>query len=67
MASGTAHYNLTKPASTEMYDLAVWNENMDNIDAQMYQNETRDVLPDIDFSQLSAQQIADLKTALGIS
>lgn len=67
MASGTAHYNLTKPASTEMYDLAVWNANMDNIDAQMYQNETRDVLPDIDFSQLSAQQIADLKTALGIS
>lgn len=67
MASGTAHYNLTKPASTEMYDLAVWNENMDNIDTQMYQNEARDVLPDIDFSQLSAQQIADLKTALGIS
>lgn len=63
MASTTAHYNLTKPATTEAYSLAVWNTNMDMIDTQMYQNS----LSQTDFSQLSAQQIADLKTALGIS
>lgn len=63
MASTTAHYNLTKPATTEAYNLSVWNTNMDMIDTQMYQNS----LSQIDFSQLSAQQIADLKTALGIS
>lgn len=40
MATGTTFYNLTKPASTENYDLAVWNTNMDMIDAQMHQNET---------------------------
>ena len=40
MATGTAYYNLTKPASTENYNLAVWNTNLDMIDAQMYQNET---------------------------
>lgn len=40
MATGTAFYNLTKPASTENYNLAVWNTNLDMIDAQMHQNET---------------------------
>ena len=40
MATGTAWYNLTKPASTENYNLAVWNTNLDQIDEQMHQNET---------------------------
>lgn len=40
MATGTAYYNLTKPASTENYNLGVWNTNLDMIDAQMHQNET---------------------------
>ena len=40
MATGTAWYNLTKPAATENYDLSVWNRNLDMIDAQMHQNET---------------------------
>ena len=40
MVTGTAFYNLTKPASTENYNVAVWNTNMDMIDAQMHQNET---------------------------
>ena len=40
MATGTAYYNLTKPASTENYNVGVWNTNLDMIDAQMHQNET---------------------------
>lgn len=40
MATGTAWYNLTKPASTENYNLNVWNTNLDMIDEQMHQNET---------------------------
>lgn len=40
MATGTAFYNLTKPAGTENYNVSVWNTNMDMIDAQMHQNET---------------------------
>ena len=40
MATGTAYYNLTKPASNENFDLATWNTNLDMIDAQMHQNET---------------------------
>lgn len=40
MATGTAYYNLTKPASNENYNLATWNTNLDMIDAQMHQNET---------------------------
>lgn len=40
MATGTAYYNLTKPASNESYNLGVWNTNLDMIDAQMHQNET---------------------------
>lgn len=40
MATGTAWYNLTKPASTENFNLAVWNANLDQIDEQMHQNET---------------------------
>lgn len=40
MATGTAWYNLTKPASIENYNLNVWNTNLDMIDEQMHQNET---------------------------
>lgn len=40
MATGTAYYNLTKPASNENFNLATWNTNLDEIDAQMHQNET---------------------------
>ena len=40
MATGTAWYNLTKPASNENYSVGVWNTNLDMIDAQMHQNET---------------------------
>lgn len=105
MASQSAHFNLTKPATTDLYDIAAFNGNIDIIDAQMYSNQQNakkemvgatpdadgesgrvptpdagdeervltgagtwvDALSVIDFAQLTAQQIADLKTALGLS
>ena len=105
MASQSAHFNLTKPATTDLYDISVFNSNTDIIDAQMYANQQSaakemvgatdltdgesgrvptpdagdeervltgsgawvDALGVIDFAQLTAQQIADLKTALGLS
>ena len=104
MASQSAHFNLTKPATTDHYDVSVFNGNTDIIDGQMYANqqsalkimvgasdstdgesgrvptplqgeETKvltgagtfeTVTSLIDPTSLSAQQIADLKTALGI-
>ena len=39
MASQSAHFNLTKPASTDNYDLSVINNNTDIIDQQMYNNQ----------------------------
>ena len=104
MASQSAHFYLTKPATTDNYDIAVFNGNTDIIDTQMYNNqqaaakvmvgatsgaagesgrvptptageETKvltgggtfeTVTSLIDPTSLSAQQIADLKTALGI-
>ena len=39
MASQSAHFNLTKPASTDNYDLSVINDNTDIIDQQMYNNQ----------------------------
>lgn len=38
MASSTTNYGLTKPDATELYDIAVQNENMDKIDTQMKLN-----------------------------
>lgn len=40
MATGTAWYNLTKPAAIENFNLSTWNTNLDMIDEQMHQNET---------------------------
>lgn len=45
MASYTANYNLRKDASTEKYDVAVVNQNLDEIDAQMHQNEVASTTP----------------------
>lgn len=45
MASGTAYYNLRKDASTDNYDVAVVNQNLDDIDAQMHQNEVASTTP----------------------
>lgn len=45
MATGTAYYNLTKPASNENYNVATWNTNLDMIDAQMHQNEVASTTP----------------------
>lgn len=45
MASYTANYNLRKDASTEKYDVAVVNQNLDDIDAQMHQNEVAATMP----------------------
>lgn len=105
MASQSAHFNLTKPATTDLYDISTFNSNTDIIDAQMYANQQSaakemvgatdltdgesgrvptpdagdeervltgagtwvDALSVIDFAQLTAQQVADLKTALGLS
>ncbi len=111
MASYTANYNLRKDASTDNYDVTVVNQNLDEIDAQMHQNEVASTTPftgasssengekgivprpmagdeekylrgdgtwqsvqggggdisDLDFSQLSVQQIYDLKVALGLT
>ena len=39
MASQSAHFNLTKPASTDNYGISVFNDNADIIDAQMYNNQ----------------------------
>lgn len=39
MASQSAHFNLTKPASTDYYSLTVVNDNTDIIDTQMYNNQ----------------------------
>lgn len=39
MASQSAHFNLTKPASTDNYSLTVVNDNTDIIDTQMYNNQ----------------------------
>lgn len=39
MASQSAHFNLTKPATTDNYDIAVFNGNTDIIDTQMYNNQ----------------------------
>jgi hypothetical protein len=63
----TQYYDIYKPATNERYDIGVFWEAFDIIDTQMHDNEIRDGLQYIDFSNLSAQQIADLKTALGIS
>lgn len=40
MASQTTHYQLIQPDPDENYDIVVFNTNFQNIDAQMYQNET---------------------------
>lgn len=40
MASQSAHFNLTKPATTDFYNVAVVNANTDIIDTQMYNNQT---------------------------
>lgn len=45
MSSGTAYYNLRKDASTDNYDVAVVNQNLDDIDAQMHQNEVASTTP----------------------
>jgi len=45
MASYTANYNLRKDASTEKYDVTVVNQNLDEIDAQMHQNEVASTTP----------------------
>lgn len=39
MASQSAHFNMTKPASTDNYSLTVVNDNTDIIDTQMYNNQ----------------------------
>ena len=39
MASQSAHFNLTKPATTDNYNIAVFNANTDLIDTQMYNNQ----------------------------
>lgn len=39
MASQSAHFNLTKPATTDYYNLGVINANTDIIDTQMYNNQ----------------------------
>lgn len=36
MSTNTSHYNLTKPAGSENYDVSVQNGNMDKIDAAMW-------------------------------
>ena len=36
MATNTTHYNLEKPATTDFYDIAVPNSNMDKIDTALY-------------------------------
>lgn len=64
MATGTAWYNLTKPASTENYDLSTWNTNLDMIDEQMHQNETESFRGATDLANgtggnVPAPQIAD--------
>lgn len=45
MSSGTAYYNLRKDASTDNYNVAVVNQNLDDIDAQMHQNEVAATTP----------------------
>lgn len=45
MASYTANYNLRKDASTDNYDVAVVNQNLDEIDEQMHQNEVASTTP----------------------
>lgn len=64
MATGTAWYNLTKPASTENYNLSIWNTNLDMIDEQMHQNETESFTGATDLANgtvgnVPAPQIAD--------
>lgn len=64
MATGTAWYNLTKPASTENYDISTWNTNLDMIDEQMHQNETESFTGATDLANgtvgnVPAPQIAD--------
>ena len=39
MASQSAHFNLTKPATTDKYNVVVFNTNTDLIDTQMYNNQ----------------------------
>lgn len=39
MASQSAHFNLTKPASTDNFNISVFNGNTDIIDTQMYNNQ----------------------------
>ena len=39
MASTSAHFNLTKPATTDYYNIGVFNDNTDIIDMQMYNNQ----------------------------
>lgn len=39
MATFTEHYDLIKPGTDDYYDVADFNENMDAIDAQLYQAE----------------------------
>lgn len=38
MPNQTTNYNLTKPLETERYDVQVFNDNADIIDAQMKSN-----------------------------
>ena len=38
MATTTTNYSLTKPAGTDKYDISVFNNNADKIDAQMKAN-----------------------------
>lgn len=37
----TTHYQLAQPLTTDNYNVGVWNTNMEAIDQQMYENETK--------------------------
>lgn len=39
MATSSAHFNMTKPATTDYYNIGVFNDNTDIIDTQMYNNQ----------------------------
>ena len=39
MASQSSHFNMTKPATNEQYDVTIVNANTDTIDTQMYNNQ----------------------------
>jgi len=60
MASKTEHYGLTKPDETDFYDIAVFNENADIIDAALY--EVRDADYDTAGSADTVQKNLDAHT-----